>query len=256
MNCDLTKGTDYEWSEQGHGSRTVMGGRLKGQTDTDYFNFLCPQCADGQVMRIIDGIQHVGDTHKKYFAKGNKALKDYKAKQRKCMVHLSFKIYCDQCRLTDIVKISNLGVTLNRNVNRDSYVEYYESLYAKKIENKVTDKLSSLTEVPIWEGGASLPDTLNDGIVGNSTQDEQISPDIYFIQGEVTQHIKIGVSKNPENRRKSLESSEPLNLLAVIKEGGIVMEERLHEQFKHLRLHGEWFRPDKELFEFIDNLNQ
>ena len=46
MNCGITKGTDYAWSEQGHGRGKVMGGRLKGQTDTDYFNFLCPRCAD------------------------------------------------------------------------------------------------------------------------------------------------------------------------------------------------------------------
>ena len=121
MNCDITKGTDYEWSEQGHGSEKVTGGRLKGQTDTDYFNFLCPRCADGQVMRIIDGVQHVGDTHKKYFLDGNKVLKNHQAKQRKCMVHLSFKIYCYKCKFTDIVKISNLQIAVNRNINNDSF---------------------------------------------------------------------------------------------------------------------------------------
>ena len=255
MNCNITKGTDYEWSEQGHGSGKVMGGRLKGQTDTDYFNFLCPQCADGQVMRIIDGIEHVGDTHRKYFLDGNKILKNHKARQRRCMVHLSFKIYCYECKFTDIVKISNLQIAINRNINNDSF-GYYESLYAKKIENKATNRILSLTEVPIWEGGATLSDTINGEIVGNSTQDQEINPDIYFIQGEMTQNIKIGVSKNPERRMRSLESSEPLNLLAIIKEGGTVKEKKLHRQFKHLRLHGEWFRPDKELLEFIDNLNQ
>lgn len=255
MNLDISKGTNSDWSEFGHGSSKIQNGRLKGQTDTDYFNFLCPRCTDGQVMRIIDGVQHVGDAQKKYFAKGNKVLKEHKERQRKCMVLLSFKVYCYKCRLTDIVKISNLQIAVNRNVNSD-LITYYESLYAPKIENKVTDSIPSLNEVPIWEGGAILPDTINGEIVENSTQDKVTIPDVYFIQGEVTQRIKIGVSKNPEKRLTQLQSSEPLILLAVIKGGGKKTEEKLQEQFKRDHLHGEWFSPGKELLEYIDNLNK
>ena len=93
-----------------------------------------------------------------------------------------------------------------------------------------------------------LIDTINKNL--------QRCPDVYFIQGEITQRIKIGISYNPKRRTKDIEASELLKLLAVIKEGGIETEKKLHERFKHLRLRGEWFKSDKEIFAFINNLNR
>ena len=38
-----------------HGSAAVEGGKLRGKTGrTDYFFFLCPQCSDDQVLRVLD----------------------------------------------------------------------------------------------------------------------------------------------------------------------------------------------------------
>ena len=78
--------------------------------------------------------------------------------------------------------------------------------------------------------------------------------DVYFIQGCETQRIKIGISNNVGSRLKGIQSSEPLKLLAVIKQGGKDLERRLHEKFEGLRVHGEWFRPDPQLLEYIGEL--
>ena len=78
--------------------------------------------------------------------------------------------------------------------------------------------------------------------------------DVYFIQGCETQRIKIGISNNVDSRLKGIQSSEPLKLLAVIKQGGKDLERRLHQKFQGLRVHGEWFRPDPQLLEYIGEL--
>ena len=110
MAKQMKKGTDADWSDFGHGSDEVMGGKLKGQTSTDYFEFLCPCCDDGQVMYIVDALQNTGTKgHHERFKERNEVLKEHSAKMRRCLVHLSLKIYCPECRFTDIVKISNLG---------------------------------------------------------------------------------------------------------------------------------------------------
>ena len=80
--------------------------------------------------------------------------------------------------------------------------------------------------------------------------------DVYFIQGCHTKRIKIGVSYDPKNRLSQLVTSEPLELLGTIEGGGAELEKKLHKKFEKLRVHREWFKPEKELLEYIDNLNQ
>lgn len=77
--------------------------------------------------------------------------------------------------------------------------------------------------------------------------------DVYFLQGVETKRIKIGVSFNVPNRMAQLVSSEPLELLGVIKGGGEKLERELHKKFAEQRVHGEWFKPSQELFEYIEN---
>lgn len=77
--------------------------------------------------------------------------------------------------------------------------------------------------------------------------------DVYFIQGCETKRIKIGISHNVENRITQLVSSEPIELLGVIKGAGAEMEKKLHKQFECLRVHKEWFEPSEVLLEYIEN---
>lgn len=70
----------------------------------------------------------------------------------------------------------------------------------------------------------------------------------YFItDGEI---IKIGFSVDPKVRLLHLQTSTPRNLWII----GTILgdhERRLHQQFRHLRLNGEWFTATQELTDFI-----
>ena len=75
---------------------------------------------------------------------------------------------------------------------------------------------------------------------------------VYFVQPEGGGPIKIGRSIQPQKRISSLScaSPTPLELIATAP-GGAFAESSLHSQFSDLRLHGEWFRPEPELLDFI-----
>lgn len=75
---------------------------------------------------------------------------------------------------------------------------------------------------------------------------------VYFIRQGIGGPIKIGRAKNPERRRRHLQSANPypLHLLAIMPLFSDE-EERLHEAFAHHRLMGEWFKPVPELLAYI-----
>lgn len=80
---------------------------------------------------------------------------------------------------------------------------------------------------------------------------------IYFIQGQSGGPIKIGYAENVKNRIKTLQTGyfETLIILATYP-GGVTQEKQLHERFNHIRLRGEWFKPEPELLELIDKVNK
>ena len=83
---------------------------------------------------------------------------------------------------------------------------------------------------------------------------------IYFIFNNDSNAIKIGRAKNVSKRLQALQTSSPavLKLLKTIPVEGLAatrsLELALHEQFKALRINGEWFRADTALKEYIDQL--
>ena len=74
---------------------------------------------------------------------------------------------------------------------------------------------------------------------------------VYFIQGEVTKLIKIGYTNDVQKRLKALQQSEELTLLKQIDEVTRAYETELHQRFSQFCARGEWFRPKKELLDFI-----
>jgi predicted GIY-YIG superfamily endonuclease len=70
---------------------------------------------------------------------------------------------------------------------------------------------------------------------------------VYLIQNGRS-HIKIGVSANPVDRMRELQtaSSKPLRLLASFpfksREEAFGVEQELHKKFNHLLISGEWFK--------------
>jgi hypothetical protein len=73
---------------------------------------------------------------------------------------------------------------------------------------------------------------------------------VYFIRAGDA--IKIGRTGNMAARLRSLAtaSAVALELLATMP-GGRQVEARLHRQWRHLHIRGEWFRADEELLRYI-----
>jgi predicted GIY-YIG superfamily endonuclease len=79
---------------------------------------------------------------------------------------------------------------------------------------------------------------------------------VYLIQCEATGNTKIGRSKNPEERIKSLQTSNAGKLRIISKivcnDGDAhLLEQRLHKEYKDKRLHGEWFKLTRDDIEII-----
>ena len=82
---------------------------------------------------------------------------------------------------------------------------------------------------------------------------------VYFIEAERLERIKIGYSKDPEQRRKTLSTGSP-SVLRIIKKiaGDQKLENEIQTRFGHLLIEeldgDEWFRATEELREFIEKL--
>lgn len=77
---------------------------------------------------------------------------------------------------------------------------------------------------------------------------------VYFIQIGEDGPIKIGMSRgNPIRRLQAMQTGMPyeLRVMGVVAEEFGRTEGQLHERFDHLRLRGEWFRPEADLIAFI-----
>lgn len=79
---------------------------------------------------------------------------------------------------------------------------------------------------------------------------------IYFIQ-EGNGPIKIGITKDIKKRKITLDTnnSNQLHVLGAIT-GTADDEAKLHQKFSHLQVKGEWFKPEKELLDFIQNIKE
>lgn len=77
---------------------------------------------------------------------------------------------------------------------------------------------------------------------------------VYFVQNPDTGLIKIGTSHTTPIRMRALAVQEQANLkiLGVVT-GSYQTEKMLHQYFAHLKEHGEWFRPDNDLLDYIAN---
>ena len=76
---------------------------------------------------------------------------------------------------------------------------------------------------------------------------------VYFARNTESGRVKIGSSWVPASRVRSLSRTEhaPVELLAVIRDAGPIVEREMHERFEHLRWRGEWYEPMPELLGYI-----
>lgn len=75
---------------------------------------------------------------------------------------------------------------------------------------------------------------------------------VYFVRAE-NGLIKIGFSlRHPSKRLKDLQGASPEKLeLIGFFEGSVKDESATHRKFEKCRSHCEWFKPSKELSQFI-----
>lgn len=77
---------------------------------------------------------------------------------------------------------------------------------------------------------------------------------IYFIKSE-NGLLKIGITNNIERRFDAFIKFSPCKLILLKTIHGSLFEEKhLHQQFSHLRQHGEWFKLTDELLNYINSL--
>jgi len=76
---------------------------------------------------------------------------------------------------------------------------------------------------------------------------------VYINKNIVTGNFRIGKANNPEDRLASHQSGNDCKLILVVAiEGGYPQESRIHKRFRHLLIHGSWYKPGKDLLEFIE----
>ena len=69
----------------------------------------------------------------------------------------------------------------------------------------------------------------------------------------------VGRARDINRRLKSLQTANPyeLKVIEIIKvkerKAARELENSLHQKFNHLKLSGEWFKAELELFDFIEN---
>jgi hypothetical protein len=99
----------------------------------------------------------------------------------------------------------------------------------------------------------SIPKSIADRMF--STRQAKARREIYFVQAVTLGLIKIGVADEACARLRQLAMGSPDRLKVLgthVCEHGGKTEPALHEKFAEFRAHGEWFRPDERLLEWID----
>lgn len=78
---------------------------------------------------------------------------------------------------------------------------------------------------------------------------------LYFAESTTPPLIKIGTTNHPEDRLNDLAAGalQDLTVRAVVL-GGRRMEQHLHEHWRHIRSHREWFHKTPELDRFVDGV--
>jgi len=121
-------------------------------------------------------------------------------------------------------------------------------------EDALSDARNRLVELGLIEFTAGLRNSLAPKykIIGKkSIEKVGFETFIYLIHNKRNGYYKIGMSKNPKVRERTLQAEEP-DLEIIYKcLCSSLMERKLHDMFKAKRLRGEWFRLSTEDVEQI-----
>jgi hypothetical protein len=80
--------------------------------------------------------------------------------------------------------------------------------------------------------------------------DEKKASVVYFLKGG--ELIKIGFTVDLDKRINAIQNMSPVQLrLLATMSGDKNTEQDIHKRFSHLRVHGEWFKADASLLDYI-----
>lgn len=74
---------------------------------------------------------------------------------------------------------------------------------------------------------------------------------VYFLQRK-DEMIKAGLSDNPLSRKKQLQHNHGRLIELGFVKGDHITEREIHHRFSHLAIGHEWFKPGKDLLDFIE----
>ena len=75
---------------------------------------------------------------------------------------------------------------------------------------------------------------------------------MYAIQAGDDGPVKLGITQDPAQRIKTLQTANPHELRGLAAWRILPEEEKaIHQQFAHARIRGEWFQPVPDLLDFV-----
>lgn len=166
----------------------------------------------------------------------------------------------------DIMKLTGEEFEEYKKINEDLY-EYADVLYFVKIRGGVVNKSvargnsksydfrSDILQKILtlgWYKDAIEKEEIEEALkLGHYLQSETDTPEepkasyVYLMRDENTGYTKIGCSKEPDKREKTLQSEKPTITLLHAWKGTVKEEKELHSQFSSKRVRGEWFDLDE-----------
>lgn len=191
---------------------------------------------------------------------------DYKFKLDKKNLNLQINEYLSILREKNKFRFSIVRITTKKMMEISNfkdlkiylYKSSYDNYYRLKGENSWCDKLSNekllqylikaLPSIPEFENNEEVE---YENKYNSDLKFDDIEPVyVYLMKDNHTEFYKIGISKDPKYREKTLLSQKPsIELIYkrefVDRELSLVMEKTLHNYFNHKRVRGEWFDLDK-----------
>ncbi len=83
---------------------------------------------------------------------------------------------------------------------------------------------------------------------------------LYFIRSGKEGPVKIGIAIDPLKRLEECQIGNSEKLLLIgskeIEGNAKIVEDEIKRMFGHLHIRGEWFKPDQEMSDFIDNIDR
>lgn len=207
--------------------------------DTDYsFDSWVDNCVDGY--DVVDGYDFI--LHFTKDSSGNIL----------CGCYISFATAKDVCMWEQNIK-EKLALSSLISIYKDSFDGIIRADTYSKIRSIRDNDMPCLnTDDYCYLTNAIISASVAVFTAGKSSKRSSL---VYFIQCNSTKNIKIGKSINVHERMKQIKGMTPsgIDLLATI-DGDTDVEANLHKKFNKYSVHGEWFKPSRELMDFIKSI--